>query len=386
MGEGASSYCPRCGLKASSPSDHYCGGCGRKLVAPVSMLSREQQEGTTQVAAASSSAAVAAVTTIPSSLTSRSKDLTTTTTSSHWLSTSRGVFLFAVSSAIIMLGANLLHAYIHEILGHGLLGVLAGQQLQGFYISPLGASYTFITVSSDPLTAVLQYLAGTIVSVLFGAILFFAAYPWMKRRGSSFGLRLSFLIFIIMLESDLLYGFMSPLVGFGDIFGAASLISISPPSLLSIVFLPLALIFYYPVLREYFELLAPFAGATEMKRLLCDHRARLLFLLKVIFAPIFFVLLFEFLGLTVLSSSNEGLFFVMGIVVMVLPLAPAAYLVSRFYDQTQRAGNVHEVTGAEAKGALVGLWKYAIAWVLFMAASELAFGPTPAYGVPLLQS
>ncbi|MDG6996589.1 MAG: M50 family metallopeptidase [Nitrososphaerota archaeon] len=98
------------------------------------------------------------------------------------LSDSRGTLFFGITASVMMLAAQLLHGYVHEMLGHGVVALLVGQKLQGFYLSPFGASYTFVSISSSPAFAALQYAAGTIVSVPLGVILLFWVYPWAKKR------------------------------------------------------------------------------------------------------------------------------------------------------------------------------------------------------------
>ncbi|MDG6999376.1 MAG: M50 family metallopeptidase [Nitrososphaerota archaeon] len=290
------------------------------------------------------------------------------------LSNSRGTLFFGITASVMMLAAQLLHAYVHEMLGHGVVALLVGQQLKGFYLSPFGASYTFVSISPTPAFAALQYSAGTIVSVALGVVLLFRLYPWIKRRRSSFALRLAILLFIIMLESDLLYGFSSPLIQFGDINDIARILSIHPSSLLSLVFFPLVLIVYYPILREYLELLAPFAGKDQVLK---DRHARFRFLLKVTYVPTIFILLEELVGIGIFSVS-AGVFFVVGLVVLVSPLLPAVYMCSYCYDPSKRASNVlQDATDAEARLAFNDLLKYTIICLLFMAATEVAFGPTP---------
>jgi len=275
--------------------------------------------------------------------------------------------------SVMMVAIQLLHAYIHEMLGHGVVALLVGQELQGFYLSPFGASYTFVTMSSVPAFAALQYAAGMIVSVTLGIVLLIWLYPWIKRRGSSFGLRLAVLLFIIMLESDLLYGFSSPLIQFGDINDLARVLSIHPSSLLSLGLFPIVLIVYYPILREYLELLAPFVGREQVLK---DRRARSRFLVKVTFVPIIFLLVEEFVGVGIFSVS-AGLFFVIGIAVLVSPLLPAIYVTSHYYDPSKRAVNIQDATDVEARLAFNGLLKYTIICLVFMTATEVVFGPTP---------
>ncbi|MDG6996588.1 MAG: hypothetical protein JRN52_11760 [Nitrososphaerota archaeon] len=178
----------------------------------------------------------------------------------------------------------------------------------------------------------------------------------------------------MMLETDLLYGFASPLIQFGDIYDITRVLSIHPPSLLSLVFFPVVLIVYYPILREYLELLAPYAGKDQ---LLKDRRARFKFLLKVTYVPTIFILLEELVGIGIFSVS-AGVFFVVGLAVLVSPLLPAIYVCSYYYDPSKRASNVlQDATDAEARLAFNDLLKYTIICLLFMAATEAVFGPTP---------
>lgn len=346
-------HCPNCELEAST-NDHYCGNCGEELLKHVA--SREP---------------ISMVSTIGATAVSQ---VTKERGHALSLSNSRGTLFFGITASIMMLAAQLLHAYVHESLGHGVAAILVGQQLDGFYLSPFGASYTFTSISSVPAFAVLQDAAGMVVSTILGAILLFFLYPWIKRRGSSFGLRLSVLLFIIMLESDLLYGFSSPLVQFGDAYNITQILSTNPPSLLSLGFFPVILVVYYPILREYLELLAPFAGKDQQ---MWDRRTRFKFLLKVTFVPIVFILLEELVGLGVFSLS-AGIFFVIAIAILVSPLLPATYVCSYFYDPSRRAEYVlREATDVERRLAFYGLLKYSIVCLLFMGTTEAVFGPTP---------
>ncbi|MCL5068812.1 MAG: hypothetical protein M1368_10745 [Thaumarchaeota archaeon] len=115
------------------------------------------------------------------------------------LSTSRGILFFGMISCLMLLTTQMLHAFIHEVLGHGLFSILVGQQFGGFFVSPFGASYSHITSSTVLSLLVLQAAAGMLVSVACGIIILTLVYPWMKKRGSSFQLRLFVLFFILML-------------------------------------------------------------------------------------------------------------------------------------------------------------------------------------------
>jgi hypothetical protein len=289
------------------------------------------------------------------------------------LSGRENVLVFSIMTSVAMTGLQLLHYYIHEMLGHAVIGLLVGQHLNGFYISPFGASFTFISVSTSPAVAALQYAAGTLVSVPLGIFLLFWLYPAVKRRDSSFGVRFLLLIFIIMLESDLLYGFSSPLIQFGDIYRITAVFSIQPSVLLSIALFPVILVVYYPILREYFELLVPFTGKGEQGRLLNDGKARATLLLKATYLPVLFVLLEQFAAIGIFSVS-AGLFFVIAIAVLVSPLLPAIYVASWV---PPKLAIIREASNAEARSAFNELLRYTLGYLVFMLATEAVFGPVP---------
>lgn len=279
-----------------------------------------------------------------------------------------GVLFFTAATSMIMFAEEVLHAFIHEVLGHGLAAILVGQQVEGVFISPFGIDYTFITMSPIPSLAVIQYAAGTVVSVSFGILVWKFVYPRVKTR-SSFGLRLFTLFFVIMLETDLLYTFMSPLFGFGDAFEITKTLSF-PPALLSLVILPVIVAVYYPVLREYLEFLAPFASDDVLQK----TSTRFRFLLKITYAPVLLFLAIAFVVTAIFSGLGIALFTLIGEVIMILPMILAIFVASKYYDPSRR--KIASATASEAENArysLLGYAMFSIALVLIIAG---AFGPT----------
>lgn len=290
------------------------------------------------------------------------------------LSTPKGILLYSAPTAIIMIGFDLIHAFIHEMLGHGLFGILLGLQVKGFYISPLGISYTYISMNNVPTAiAVLEYSAGTIVSVLVGIILQFWLYPIVKRRSSSFGPRFLVLIFIIVLETDLLYAFVSPLVSFGDVFGIAQALSIYPSGILSLTVLPIIFLVYYYVLRDYFELLAPFIQRDQI----LNESQRRRFLLKVTYTPVMFVIIIELIGVAIsYYSFIAGVAFFILLILMVSPMLPTIYIVSHLYNPAKQGiDNMQDPN--KAIFSTIVLWKYALIFILLMSIDLAVFGLVP---------
>jgi hypothetical protein len=287
------------------------------------------------------------------------------------LSSRGGISYFALTSSVILLGASLLHTFIHEMIGHGLFALAIGQRLLGFYITPFGASYTFATLSTLPGLRVLQYAAGTLVSVPLGIFLLTFVYPRLKRNKirSSFELRLFVLFLVIMLESDLLYGFMSPIVRFGDIYQIALIVSPGAPLELSAALIPAILIMYYFVLREYLELLLPFA---ERQQLTLKAKARFSFLLKVTYLPVILFLTYQFFFNQIFSGPGYALFIAVGATIMVIPIFPSVYLITRKSpsSQLQKTASI-----TETQLARLGLLQYCVICALFLLLDVLVFGP-----------
>ena len=340
-------YCAKCGHE-TSPKDVYCEGCGQSLEPQNSSAVQLQEPVGIKMPEYEFRRGVCSLS----------------------LSTTRGILFFGVASCAIMLATEALHAFIHEVLGHAVAAIVVGQRVTGVFISPFGIDYTFITTSPVPILAVFQSAAGTLVSVTAGIIVWKLAYPRIKRR-PSFGLRLSALLFIIMLETDLLYTFMSPLFSFGDAFQIAQILSIDPPALLSLAALPLIVIVYYPVLREYLEFLAPYAGKEVMK----TTGTRFRFLLKITYAPVILLLAFALIVTLIFSGLGVALFSLIGEGIMVLPIVSVAYIVGRYYDASKRA-EIKPATADEARAAHYGLLEYALFSTAFILIVVAIFGPT----------
>jgi len=274
----------------------------------------------------------------------------------------------------MLLAAGVFHAFIHEVMGHGFFSILVGQKLEGFYLSPFGASYSYITFSNVPSLVVLQAAGGTISSVLFGILLLMLVYPRMKKRGSSFQAKLFVLLFILMLETDILYAFISPIFSFGDSYEIARVLSIYPPTIM-LAMIPIVFIIYHPILREYLELLAPFSGGG-----IGSHGTQFKFLLKVTYVPIILLLTTQFIVVGVFSGLRITTFFLEGEIVMSALLIPVIYLVSQHHDPVNRGEIQKTATAEEARSALGGLITLSIVSLSIIAINVAIFGPTAESG------
>lgn len=205
-----------------------------------------------------------------------------------------------------------------------------------------------------------------------GLAVFFLIYPKVKHsEKASFQKKFLILIFVTMMESDLLYSFMSPLAHFGDLYSASQTLSLSP-ALLSIAALFLSILVYNPILKEYLELLAPFSASP--KDSLANSKARFWFLLKVTFVPIIFVIALEFVVLSLFNGIPVGAFYFLGLSIMVSPLSLAALVASRRYKQKNE---IKQATALEAQLAFLALEEYAVIFVVLMVVDTAFFGTSP---------
>jgi len=130
----------------------------------------------------------------------------------------KAVYVFLIS--LYTISAAYLGTLIHEIIGHGLLAVLLGGNFYGFYASPFGVSFAFVSLKShSPLWQdFLIYSGGILVEMIFGLVVLFLITP--RLRG--FTNRL----FVILFSLSAMSGSMNYLI-FGSIFHVGDPVGIS---------------------------------------------------------------------------------------------------------------------------------------------------------------
>ncbi|MDG6909438.1 MAG: hypothetical protein JRN08_03625 [Nitrososphaerota archaeon] len=221
------------------------------------------------------------------------------------LRSGRGFFTFSLAAAVFLLGGNTIHGFVHEVLGHGLSALGFGMQFDGFYIGAFGINLSYFSYPSLNISLyAIQDAAGSLVSAVAGFALFFLVYPWAARK--SFGARLFVLLLCVNLETDLLYPFLSPILSYGDAYSITQLLGVSPPWVFSLVMAPVAIVGYYPLLKEYFGFLLPYLSPVA------GFPRRALALIELVFAPtllywaITLAVLFPLSGVSAGVSWGEG--------------------------------------------------------------------------------
>lgn len=199
-------------------------------------------------------------------------------------SSTTATICYGILAGLMLTGAQLIHSFIHEVLGHGLFGIIMGLRFTGAYLSPFGG-YADVIGNTTHLLAAADSLAGIFMSAAVGLLILLVVYP--KFKGSSFHFRLFLLLLVTALESDLFYGFFSPILGVGDAYSTSYILGI-PPLAVLLAFLPFIFLIWYAVFRRFLDLTAPYAMRVS------GLRSRFMLLLKAIVLPVIFYAAFLF--------------------------------------------------------------------------------------------
>lgn len=289
----------------------------------------------------------------------------------------QGLARFSFFNSIIVIGAQLPHLLLHEIGGHGLFGTLTGGDFYGFYISPFGISLAFIKYSenADPLGQALMAISGLMVSVILGLIITYGILPRIRAGASSSRAVLAqyLLIWItVMLYSDTLYAFFSPLFGFGDFYNFTQYLGIDNGDVILLLFLlPLIVALYYPIISRYLTLIASLDKRSTITSEL-TFKTKCLILFSTMLAPVLVAAFYNAIVLLVFSSSQVALLITEMYAIGLAPIIPIIVLAAK-RTKVLTVGNADL---KEGKTILPAIKKLAAVLAFFIIVNSIIMGPT----------
>lgn len=148
----------------------------------------------------------------------------------------RGRLLFTFVFSLIIYWSSFLFTFIHEVLGHGLVAILEGQNFYGF-IATITEGLAFVTTGGEPWMDAMIAAGGIIVQFLFGVVVFLISF-----RLKGFTLRTVALLFAIMcMLTSGSYLFVGSMMKHGDPVGISYFLNVPSEAL---AFLGLTLIVF----------------------------------------------------------------------------------------------------------------------------------------------
>lgn len=279
-----------------------------------------------------------------------------------WGKDSFKILKFSLVASIFLLAAEPIHGFVHEFFGHGLFSLYFGQVFNSIYLSPFGIQASFETSSLNPPVLAMQYISGSLISIAVGFFIFFILYPYVSRR--SFGSAIFFLFLVINFETDMLYPFLSPLIGYGDLNNLSELLAISPRWISSLFVAPLAVIGFYPVIKEYYTITSSTLGEKT------GVISRIFFILEIVFLPALILDALSMIFLVLFSGFQVAYFVSTAYLIGLIPLIPAVLLV---FSKNKTKDKVSLYVGEDI---FRSLRKYIIFSILIILIVIAIFGPT----------
>jgi len=267
----------------------------------------------------------------------------------------KAVYIFLIS--LYTISAAYLGTLIHEIIGHGLLAVLLGGNFYGFYASPFGVSFAF--VSLNPISPLWQdflvYSGGILAEMIFGLVALFLIAPRLKGFTNR--------LFVILFALTAMSGSMNYLI-FGSIFHVGDPVGISlsakvPALYLAIIGFAFRLVFIALIAWAYLWFVSDYVS---LRSWLDGFKA---LVLLWAFPPIVsFLLGIQFVEDLTLSSLSP-LWIVISIVVALL----VSVFVAKFYGKPVQI-ELKPITSRNAVTILLIFFLTISIWLV-------AFGPVP---------
>lgn len=270
--------------------------------------------------------------------------------------TIKGKAVYVILISLFTTSAAYLGTLVHEIIGHGLLTVLLGGNFYGFYASPFGVSFAFVSLNpNSPLWQdSLVYSGGILAETIFGLVVLFLIPP--RLRG--FTNRL----FAILFALTTMTGSMNYLI-FGSIFHVGDPVGISfstkvPALYLAIIGFALRLVFIALIAWAYLWFVSDYI---TLRSWLDSFKA---LVLLWVFPPIVNFLL----GIKFVEDQMLKLSLLWIVIGMIIALVTSAF-VAKLYGKPAQI----ELKPVTSRNALTIVLVFFLTISIWLA----AFGPTP---------